>query len=889
MKHCKNYLLSSSSLVAVSLAGMTAFAAPQDAGSVIGNQAVATYTNAAGDSITVTSNKVETIVQQVAGVSMTSDNSEEIAPGGKAFLPHIVTNDGNGPDSFGLSFVDGAGDFNFDAVVFYADANLDGVADNATPITETPVLAAGERFGFVIDASAPSSATAGQSETLAITAASILTGAVTALNTDTLTVATGAIMELVKSMVVDKASGPGDPTIVDAGDTVTVTLTYSNTGLASSTNYAVEDVLDARLPYETTTAQWSDSVVVGGLDETNGTGIDATNGSGETIAFDVTGNTIDFVISNVASGRTGSVTFETTIGSTADAGLIENTATQSDSTGNYPQSNTASVTVDSQFSHVIADTFTQRDTTVVASTTDDGASGDDTITENTDAPQGGTIAFEFVVGNSSNNTDSYTLDVANNAVSGFPAGTTFRFVGSDGATPIVGSVGPLAAGEATKVIMLATLPADAPADVAGSTNYTATVTAISDNSGNTDPSTAEFVGAVLAATVDLQNTTATAADQGVGAFPTDGGLAYITTDSDPGVPVSFPMNITNQGTTSDSYNLSLAQALPLGWTVEYQLDDGSIVTNTGTIPAGQSVNVNVIVTPAEGALPGTTPIDISIVSPVSGQGDSILNEVNIVEVIDVSIVEGQTVQAAAGGVVDILHTVTNEGNVNITEGTILHSGLSDFSGAIYWDANDNGVLDSTDPVVDNFDDLANNIGGTTAGLEAGDTISLIYRVQVGAVPGYSETATITLDDNLNGDTKLDRDTSDNANQDQITVISGDVTLIKTQAIDASCNGAGLTAFTKDRQDVDPGQCIRYRIQASNTGTTAVADVIIKDIVPAYTNFDTCGGLCPATATEGPVTGASTVSTASAPNISSDHGTIPPGGTGTLEFTVKVDE
>ena len=871
MKYQK-ILLSSSALVAVAFAGTTAFASPPDAGTVIGNQAVATYTNSAGDTITVTSNKVETVVQQVAGVTLTSDNTENIAPGGKAFLPHIITNDGNGPDAFTLTATEGAGAYDFASVTFYPDADMDGVADSATPITQTPTLAAGERFGVVIDATAPSTATAGQAETLTVAAASILTAAVTSSNTDTLTVSSQAIMELVKSMVVDKSAG--NPNIVDAGDTVTITLTYSNTGLAAATAYAVEDVIDTNLPYTVTSAQWSDRAVAGGLDETNGTGVDATNGSGETIVYQVNTatNTIDFTISNVDPGRTGSVTFETTIGALADAGLIENTATQSDVSGAYPPSNTASVTVDPQYAHVMDDTYTQADTTVVRSLTDDGAAGDDQVTETGDVSQGGVIAFEFVIGNDSNKIDSYTLDFAD---TDFPLGTSFRFVGSDGITPIVGSVGPLAPGAATKVTLLATLPSDTPPTAAGATNYTATVDAISEASGQVNSSTAEFTGAVQAASVDLENSVL--GSEGDGAAPTNGGAPWVIETTDPGVAVSFPMSIENQGPTSDSYNLSLAAPLPAGWSVEFQLADGTVVTNTGTIPSGAIQDIVVVVTPDEGAAPQDQPFEVVLTSPVSGQSDSIVNQVTVNEVVDVAIVADQTVQAAPGGVVDIRHTVTNEGNITITEGAITHSGLVDFSGAIYWDQNADGVLDPTDPVIDNFNDIG--------GLAAGESASLIYRVQAGSVPGVSEIGTLTLASSLNAAAKTDGDIADNAIEDRIVVVSGDVTLVKTQAIDPLCTGA-VGTFTKDRQDVEPGQCIRYRVEASNTGTAPVANVEIKDVVPAYTTFDNCGGICDAAVT--PV-GTSTVTTATAPNISSTHGTVEPGSNATLEFTVKVDE
>ena len=200
MKHQSFFMRSASAMAVTAAFGAAALAAAPEAGSVIGNQAVATYTNQAGDTITVTSNTVETIVQQVAGVTLTSDNNETIAPGGKAFLPHIVTNEGNGADFFALTAVEtDTGTLDTSAIVFYPDANMDGVADSATPLTETPTLAPGEQFGVVIEVSVPSNATG--SDSITVTARSDLDGTETAVNTDTLTISNDAIVELVKSML----------------------------------------------------------------------------------------------------------------------------------------------------------------------------------------------------------------------------------------------------------------------------------------------------------------------------------------------------------------------------------------------------------------------------------------------------------------------------------------------------------------------------------------------------------------------------------------------------------------------------------------------------------------------------------------------------------------
>lgn len=883
MKHQSFFMRSASAMAVTAAFGAVAMAASPDAGSVIGNQAVATYTNEAGDTITVTSNTVETIVQQVAGVTMTSNNIETIAPGGKAFLPHIITNDGNGADFFTLAAAEtDTGTLQTSNIVFYPDANMDGVADSATPLSETPTLAPGEQFGVVIEVSVPSNATG--TDDIAVTAVSNLDGTETALNTDTLTISNGAIVELVKSMVADAASG-GNTNIVDAGDTVTIKLTYSSTGLAAAENYVVDDILDGRLEYVPGSARWSD--VADPLDDTNPSSeVDDQNGASPTpdeITFDNAGQSVNFTISRIGSGRSGSVTFQAVILGTADAGIIENVATQVIDTVDFPPSNTASIIVDDQFAVSISDTAIDGAGAAVpatASGTDDDGLNDDIVTETGDAAQGGTVKHEFVLTNRSNQTDSLTLDV-DTLTDTYPDGTTFRFVGADGVTPIIGSVGPIAAGDSVKVTLIATLPTDVAPTAAA--NYSATVTTTSDASGVSDISTATFTGAILASSVDLEN--AVVGSEGDGLDPTNGGAPWVNYPTDPGAPVTYDMVVQNNGPVSDSYNLSLAQALPAGWTVEFRSADGSAITNTGTIPAGSSDTFTVVITPPEDQVPGDTLVDIALVSSVSGQGDRIVNEVTVREVYNVEIIDDQTAQASPGGIVDMIHTITNTGNVAITEGAIDDAGLDNFSGALFWDANGNGVIDPTELVIDNFDDLTDGVSAGVNGLAPGDSISVIYRVQTPstATSGVTENSVITLSSSLNNATATDADATDNAVEDRIVIISGDITLSKFQYIDAGCTGA-VGTFTKTRQDVEPGQCIRYKVVAENTGSSPAADVIISDAAPAYTSIVDCGGTCSET-----LIPAGSTATVTPSNISSDHGTVLPGWSAELEFTVQVDE
>ncbi len=887
-------------LTAASLTAVTSYAAAPTAGSRIGNQASATYLNAAGDTISVTSNRVETIVQQVAGVTLVTDNVEDASPGGLVFLPHTITNDGNGIDTFTLTATeDVGGPFDFTSIQIFADANFDGVADTTTPITATPSLSAGESFGFVIEAAIPSTAPTNATEEIDVVATSQFSSTtattLTATNTDTITVSVGAITEIVKAMSVQDTNGDG---ITSPGDTVTVTLTYSSTGLAPANNLVVTDQLDALLNYVPGSAIWSDSAT--GLTDTDSDGFEVSNGNGFQIDYNFTTgtNSVEFTVDNVPSGRTATVTFQAIIDAAAPAGDIANVATQTVAGTDFPPSNQAVVTVAPAFQVTAADaaatTFagdpdgTNLDGTNTSATDDDGALND-IVTENGDVFQGGTITMEFVITNSSNISDTIDLNVANavtgGGITGFPSGTTFQLVGADGATPIVGPLGPLASGASQRVNVIATLPANAPATAAGATNYQLSLTAQSTNGGLANSVTGLFTGAVQGASIDLTNTGAAGALAGTGP---DSGAALITNNTDPGVATTFPLTITNGGPTSDTFDVSLDVPLPAGFTVEFQLPDGTPINNTGVIPGGGSQDILVIVTPPAGQAPGDTPVTVAVTSPTSGQSDSIVNTVSVNQIVDVALTTDQTVQVAPGGVVDIPHVLTNEGNIAITEGSITPSatgGFSTFVGTVFFDANSDGAVDAGDVVLDNINDIP-------GGIAPGASVPLIHRVQVpsnGAI-GLSEAETLTLSTSLNGGSVVDADASDNAVTDTVVITSGDLTLIKLQAVDPACNGTIVGSFVSTDIQAAPGQCIRYQITANNTGTADANAVTIQDTVPGFTTLTECGGSCSIALT--PTAGSSIVTRpleGQGGALESTHGTLIPGAPASLTFTVRIDE
>ncbi|MBF0658822.1 hypothetical protein IPZ60_08750 [Psychrobacter sp. NG25] len=121
-----------------------------------------------------------------------------------------------------------------------------------------------------------------------------------------------------------------------------------------------------------------------------------------------------------------------------------------------------------------------------------------------------------------------------------------------------------------------------------------------------------------------------------------------------------------------------------------------------------------------------------------------------------------------------------------------------------------------------------------------------------------------------------------------TTVRG-LTLLKTQAIDANCDGTNVGTFvTTEITGASPGQCIIYKIQAKNTSTTGlgfnITDVVISDELAKFSaNADYVSGSAKATASAGGTYTASNNGTA----ITTTVATLAPQGTATMEFKVKI--
>ena len=621
----------SHALIAIALlcfAFAAAYAAPP-AGTVIGNQATATYSDGT-QSYTVTSEKVVTIVQQVASLTLSSNGAKNAAPGAQVSYPHTVLNTGNGTDSFTLSTLS-SGAFSLTGVTFYADANGDGVADNTTQITSTGPIAAGSTFNFVIVGNVPSNATVTTTNTQTVTATSTFSGGVSASNTDVTTVSNNAVINVTKA--IDVASGP-------VGTTRRYTLTYTNNGNATATSFIITDVIPSGMTYVATSARWS------GTGSTVLTDADATdNQSGMVYDYNIAvAGRVTARIASVAAGASGTLTFQVTVNSPQAPGALPATANTAYFTYNDGITTTSSApTNTSQY------TITR---SVAVNYADDTQAS---------VAQGGTVTFTNALTNNGNGTDSFDITVGSST---FPAGTTFVFYRNDGLTPLLDSngngtpdSGPLAAGATYNVIVKATLPPNATGG-----NYTMQAIARSFADASVSDPAVNTLTAITTSSVDLTNNSFGVGAPGVGAGP--GVAAIVTNTTDPGTTTRFNLYVTNSSSVVDLFNLQAStdssfgsQTLPAGWTVVFRDANGAIVNNTGTLTAGSNTPIFADVTIPAGAAPGTQNVYFRAISPSSGAADRIWDAITVNTVRGISVTPNNNGQVFPGGTVVYSHLV----------------------------------------------------------------------------------------------------------------------------------------------------------------------------------------------------------------------------------------
>ena len=835
------------------------------AGAVIGNQASATYSDASAVSRTVTSNTVVTTVQQVGSLTLAAPGARTISPGGQVYYPQTLVNTGNGNDSFLLAAAQ-SGAATMSSVLFYADANGDGIPDNATPITTTGTLAPGQAFKFVVAGVMPSTAVVGTANTTTVTATSVFAPTVSANVADVTTVSGQAVINVTQA--IDVTTGPSPST------GRTITLTYTNTGNATASGLTLNDLIPSGFTYVANSARWS--VTGSGVTLTDASNTDSQSGIIWDYGVTASGKPTA-VIASIAPGASGTVTYQVNV----NAGLAPGANAATAMTGTFAYNDGASQ-VSASNANTIQYTVNQN-----AALTFAGA----TVAS---APQGGTVAFTDVLTNTGNGADSFDITIG---TSTFPTGTTFQLFQADGLTPLqdtngngIPDSGPMSAAAVQNIVVKAVLPP-------GSTGGPYTVQAIATSKADaTKIATAtDTLTAIAGNTVDLTNNTAVPGATGTGAGPE--ASAVLTLAVNPGATIRVPLFVSNSSAVADSFDLAaatdaaLSAGLPAGWSVTFRDANNAIITNTGTLLSGVSRPVYADVAVPASFAAGTSQLYFRALSPATGASDRLHDAITVNTVRSLVITPNHTGQTTAGGIVTYVHTITNTGNVLEGDGVastvalVAADAQAGFTTVVYWDKNNNGVLDAGDPVVTSLAQLTGGTNGanTAAGLAPGASATLIVKVTApaGASAGLADSTTLTA--TTTGMISGIAAPAAAIATDASTVVGSQVTLVTTQALDANCDGVADTAFSVNAitSGALPGGCIRYTVTATNAGPAAVTGLVITNATPPLTTYH---AMVPAATSIGTVTAPASGASGS---VQATVGTLAAGQSAVLTFGVRI--
>lgn len=868
----------------------SAHAAAPSAGTNISNIASASYTDSNGSNKTVTSNVVSTTVLQVASFTLIADQTQTANANGQVSLSHTLTNTGNGSDTFNVAVANNdtrdntTDNYDFSGLNVYLDANKDGVPDSQTPVTSV-TLAAGESVNLIVQATTANNAAVDALGKLTVSAISGFDTSVTAKNVDTVKITNGAVISLLKSASVSNVDATSSS---PAAREVEYTLAYQNTGNTTATNVTITDVLPSGLTYVTGSAT------------VNGT---AVSDAADTDGYNFTSGTATLVIPTVAANSSGVLKFKVRVNQNTPAGIITNIA-EVDPDGPGTEGKTPSNPNDVTVLGVKKGTINDSATDAFADGQSTTTPTPDVITKST--TQGTPVNFgvtagggePIVIHNTGNVTEAFNITVNKNAL---PAGSIVELFKADGVTPLtdtngdgVVDTGPIASGATYQIISKVTLPSSyftpTPAPV---TPINAILTSAPVTNSSATDTIKLVIDQVVASTVDLHNGDLTDSTGAIaGASGKDTGQFIDTKSTKPGQATNFPLTIDNKGATGDNYNLSTSPTLPTGWTVQYYLADGAgnptgaPITNTGNIPSGGSVQLVAVVTPPANAPAGDQEVIFKVASPATGLTDVMSDRVTVETNRILSLQNDRTGQVAPGGTVVYKHTLTNNGN--IVEGAAANTlpftltndqAANGWVTTLYVDSNNDGVADAGELVT------GSDLAVKTGSIARGASVNLLIKVQAptNATAGTPSAVVLTIKPTVVGGQSV----ADLVNTDLTTVTSGQVRLVKEQSL-ANCSTGAAGTYTQNTVSAKPGECVKYRITATNEGNADVTNVVISDATPAYTTLKVIASASPVATNATLSTSTAALTDGSTGTIAAEKTPLVPNTSAVLEFVIKVN-
>lgn len=855
------------------------FAQPK-AGSSITNIASGDFYDEQGNLQVINSNPVILTVQPIYSLSLQSNQQNIGTIGSKLNFPHVLTNTGNIADSYKITLNQLTNDqFDLENIAVYADRDQNGEPDDNNNLLNNAILhlEADESVALVVVGSIPKNVVAGNVANFSLTSTSQLDpGNVSATVSDVAKVVDDAVIQVTKSQNISTGK---------TGTEITYTFTYSNTGTAAA-RLVLRDILATDVTYKLGSGSWGNGS--GSLTDAD----DVETGANAPIKYKVSNGQVDVELASVAALSKGTVSFKVTVNANA-AEKVANTA-------DYQQYNASNAILKNTLTNTVIFNVEQTLGVILNNSsagTSDGDANDLLSQSNTFTGTAKEVQFENYVWNTGQATDSYNLSITKST--NVPSCAVTRLYQSDGRTLLTDSnadgiidTGSMAAGASKKVVLGIYFPANCVTATNEILDFDVKATSVTDTA-ITNSTRNRLNNTNTAGYSDLYNSDSSGI--GIGAVTSTGGQAWVNKSAVRGGTAVFPLVVENKSTVTNSYNLyasaaeidvnSINTSLPAQWTVKfYDTSDncqtlGSVISSTGNVAAGATKKYCAVVTVPTNTDLANLPIWFAIKSPMNAQADSIKDQVDIIQR-QMTLANDRQGRVNIGGTVVYLHTLKNTGTVvegnaagQITFSVIPQNPNDTFTYTLYHDANNNGVIDATDPMI-------NDLSIITGGLAPQASIQLLLKVQAPttATNGMSSVANIVVKAN---NTIQGLALADIQNTDLTTVDPTQLRLTKEQTKDENCALTSVTVinavYGSTPLQVKPNQCVTYRLTLKNEGATSASNVVINDVVPAYSQLRS--GL-PPSITQGTVT-------VNTDQIAGNVGTLAPQGQAAMYFSIRV--
>ena len=251
-----------------------------------------------------------------------------------------------------------------------------------------------------------------------------------------------------------------------------------------------------------------------------------------------------------------------------------------------------------------------------------------------------------------------------------------------------------------------------------------------------------------------------------------------------------------------------------------------------------------------------------------------------------SLQNDRTGQVAPGGTVVYKHTLTNNGNIveGATANTLPFTLTNDQTAngwvtTLYVDSNNDGVADAGELVT------GSDLAVKTGSIARGASVNLLIKVQAptNATAGTPSAVVLTIKPTVVGGQSV----ADLVNTDLTTVTSGQVRLVKEQSL-ANCSTGVAGTYTQNAVYAKPGECVKYRITATNEGNADVTNVVISDATPAYTTLKVIASASPVATNATLSTSTAALTDGSTGTIAAEKTPLVPNTSAVLEFVIKVN-